>query len=72
MSEGLATCKTCRYWDAASDRCHRNPPRAVVDTSPTGSSVSFWPTAFAHEWCGEWAARRPTRQDPFPSEVNMR
>jgi hypothetical protein len=71
MSEGLATCETCRYWNAPANQCHRKPPGVVFD-APTQGSVSYWPVALSDDWCGEWAARRPTRQDPFPSEIRTR
>ncbi len=49
-------CDTCRYFDAAREECHINPPTMHPD-SPTG----IWPSVDRFDWCGEWEGR------PHPS-----
>lgn len=63
------SCETCRFWGQRHpDRgdCQRHAPVASPRPRMDGLGVTVdtvWPQTWSNQWCGDYEARQPPRED---------
>ena len=72
MTGSQQTCSTCDYWGRsptqADGRCRRYPPIADPRgrVHEDGAVDGLYVRTAGEEWCGEWRARKASREAPPP------